>query len=883
MSDARGFRRFIRLPWRSRTRIKRDIDDEFQFHLEMRVAELRARGIAPEPARAEAMRRFGDMSDAREYCRTMDERSITEQQRQNWFTELGSDVRYAARQLGQSPAFTALAVVTLALGIGATTAIFSVVNRLLLDPIPYADGDRIVNLNRSNKQGNLYVTPTPKLVDAWRKSVRSLEAIATFGWQDVVVAGPDEPEEMKAGTMSADVMPLLGVKPILGRPILPEDTKMGAPKVVALGYGFWQRRFAGERDVLGKTVTIDGAAHTIIGVLPRDFAVPFVDGGVRQLWMPLEENPDAHGAQALAKMRAGVDRAQVNRELTDVVNALGAESPEYKEWTALALRPQDYLGSGTRDTLLILLGAVAMVLLIACANVANLLLARASTREREFAIRAALGAGRWRIVRQLLTESTLLAFAGGALGLVVAYKGLDAIVALRPDRLEELDDVRLSPVVLAVSLGLTMLTGILFGLAPAMFAAARDIGHALKSATRSASGHLGARRFRSVLVIAEVSLSVLLLVGAGLLVRTMLKMQRAEVGFDAAGLTSARFQLPEARFSKAETRRVAFDQIMQRVRAIPGVSEATWAMGVPPRTGMMFGNLEIEGKTFKDNERVSTLWSQFPNSDYFRVIGQPLVAGRTFGKDTSAREIIINDAMARRYWPSAAAAVGRRLRLNEKGEWSTVVGVARDVTVPQTGRKKGGSFDLQVYLPFRGEFESATLIIRTSGVVPELNRRLVREATAIDPGIRVREVATVESLLSGELAGPRFNMLLLGVFAGLALVLATVGLYGVIAYSVSQRTREMGIRLALGAGQPAVLRLVMSQGARLTIVGLLAGLAGAAALTRVMASMLYGVSPLDPATFVLVGVVLALVAVVASYFPARRATRVDPVVALRAE
>jgi putative ABC transport system permease protein len=883
MPDRQGFRRFIRLPWRNRTRIRRDIDDEFQFHLDMRVAELRARGIAPESARTEAMRRFGDMSGAREYCRVMDERSIHEEQRRNWFAELGSDVRYALRQLRRGPAFTALAIVTLALGIGATTAIFSVVNRLLLNPIPYADGDRIVNLNRSNKQGTLYVTPTPKLVEAWRKGVRSIEAIAAFGWKDVVVAGRDEPEEMKAGTLSADIMPLLGVKPVLGRPILAEDTKPGAPKVVMLGYGFWQRRFAGERDVLGKVVTIDGASYTIVGVMPRDFAVPFMDGGVRQLWLPLEENPDAHGAQALAKMRPNVDRAQVNRELTAVVNALGAESPEYREWTALALRPQDYLGSGTRDTLLILLGAVAMVLLIACANVANLLLARASTREREFAIRAALGAGRWRIIRQLLTESTLLALAGGALGLAVAYKGLAVIVALRPERLAELDDVRLSPLVLLVSLGLTMLTGILFGLAPAMFAAAKDIGHALKSATRSASGHLGARRFRSALVIAEVSLSVLLLVGAGLLVRTMVKMQRAEIGFEAVGLMSARFQLPEARYTKGETRRVAFDQIMQRVRAIRGVTEATWAMGVPPRTGMMFGNLEIEGKTFKDNERVSALWSQFPNGDYFRVIRQPLVAGRTFGTDTSASEIMINETMARRYWPSAAAAVGRRMRLNEKGPWSTIVGVARDVTVPQTGRKSGGSLDLQVYMPFAGEFESATLIFRTSGAVPELTRRLLREATAIDPGIRVRDVASVESMLSAELAGPRFNMSLLAVFAGLALVLATVGLYGVIAYSVSQRTREMGIRLALGAGQPAVLRLVMSQGARLTIVGLVAGLAGAAALTRVMANMLYGVSPLDPATFVLVGAVLALVAVVASYFPARRATRVDPVVALREE
>jgi putative ABC transport system permease protein len=882
MLDVRGLRRLIRLPWRSRARIARDIDDEFQFHLDMRVAELRARGIAPESAEVEAMRRFGDVSDAREYCRTMDQRSIHEQQRRNWFAELGSDLRFAARQLRRNPAFTALAVVTLGLGIGATTAIFSVVNRLLLDPIPFADGDRIVNLNRSNREGNLYVTPTPKLVAAWRKGVPSLEQIATFGWKEVVVSQRDEPEEIQAGTISADVLPLLGVKPVLGRAVLPEDTRMGAPKVVVLGYGYWQRRFAGARDVVGQAITIDGAPYTIIGVLPRDFTTPFMDRGARQLWLPLEDNPDAHGAQALAKMRPGTDRAQLDRELSDVMAALAVESPEYKEWKGLALRPQDYLGPTTRDTLLILLGAVAMVLLIACANVANLLLARAATREREFAIRAALGAGRWRIIRQLLTESTLLAIAGGALGLFVAYRGLRVIVALRPERLAELDEVRLSPTVLLVSLGLTLLTGILFGLTPAMFAAARDIGHALKSATRSASGHRGARRFRSFLVIAEVSLSVLLLVGAGLLVRTMAKMQRADVGFDAVGLMSARIQLPEARFPKGAQRRLAFDQILERVRAIPGVTEATWAVGVPPRTGVSFGNLEIEGRTFKQNERVSMVWSQFPSPDYFRVTRLPILAGRTFGADTTEREVIINETMARQYWPGTSA-VGRRLRLSDTGPWATIVGVVRDVTVPRTGGKKSSTNNFQMYYRFAGDFESGTLILRTTGAVPDLARRLTRDATGIDAGIRVRDVSSVESLLSTELAGPRFNMSLLVAFAGLALVLATVGLYGVIAYSVSQRTREMGIRLALGADRPAVLRLVMSQGARLTVIGLIAGLLGAAGVTRVMVGMLFGVSPLDPVTFVLVGVVLGLVAVLASYFPARRATRVDPVVALRAE
>jgi putative ABC transport system permease protein len=882
MWNARALRRLIRLPWRSRARIERDIDDEFQFHLDMRVAELVARGLAPEDAGREAARRFGSVDDAREYCRSMDERSTTAQHRRDLVAELGSDIRFAVRQMRRSPIFTALAVITLSLGIGATTAIFSVVNRLLLNPIPFADGDRIVNLLRSNLEGNLYVVPTPKLVEAWRNGVRSLEHVATYGHDDAIVAGRDEDEEMPAGRLSADVLPMLQVKPLIGRGILPEDTKIGAQKVVVLGYGFWQRRYAGSRGVLGESITIDSASRTIVGVMPRDFAVPFMDGGARQIWLPLEENAEAEGAQAIAKMRPGVSREQVNRELTDIMRALGAESPEFKEWKGLALRPQDYLGPMTRDNLLILLGAVGMVLLIACANVANLLLARAATREREFAIRAALGAGRWRIIRQLLTESAMLAIAGGALGVFVAQRGLDLIIAMRPDRLSELDEVRLSPTVLLVSLGLTLVTGLLFGLAPALFAAARDIGHALKNTTRSAAGHLTARRFRGALVVAEVSLSVLLLVGAGLLIRTMVKMQRADIGFEASGLVAADVRLPEARFPKREQRRVAFEQIVQRMRATPGLGEVTWSMGMPPRTGMTFGKLEIEGRTLKPDEQESALWSQFAAPEYFRVMRLPLVAGRSFSADTGRNAVIVSETMARRFWPGTSA-VGRRLRLMEKAEWSTVVGVARDVTVPSTGGKGDRRRNLQIYFPFSGDFESATLIIRTGSAVADLPRRLAREAATVDPAIRVRDVTTADQTLAKELAGPRFNMSLLLVFAGLALMLATIGLYGVIAYSVSQRTRELGIRLALGAGRTAVLRLVISQGARLTLTGVVVGLAAASGLTRLIQGMLYGVGPLDPMTFVVVGVVLGVVALLASYFPARRATRVDPVIALRAE
>jgi putative ABC transport system permease protein len=340
--------------------------------------------------------------------------------------------------------------------------------------------------------------------------------------------------------------------------------------------------------------------------------------------------------------------------------------------------------------------------------------------------------------------------------------------------------------------------------------------------------------------------------------------------------------LPEGRYKTHEQRRVAFDQVMQRIRALPGIGEVTWSMGMPPRTGMTFGKLEVEGRTLKPDEQISALWSQFAAPEYFRVMRLPLVAGRTFSGDTSANAVIISETMARRYWPGAGA-VGRRLRLLEKGEWSTVIGVARDVTVPSTRGRGDGSRNLQIYFPFSGSFESGALILRTGATVADMSRLLAREASLVDPAIRVRDVVSAEQTLSKELTVPRFNMSLLLVFAALALVLATIGLYGVIAYSVSQRTREVGIRLALGAGRRAVLRLIISQGARLTLVGVVLGLAAASALTRLMQGMLYGVGPLDPMTFVLVGVVLGLVALLASYFPARRATRVDPVIALRAE
>ncbi len=876
-------RRLIRLPWRNAARIAREIDDEFQFHLDMRAAELHARGIASDEARHEAVRRFGDLGDAREYCRTMDERFERVQQRRSWLADVRYDVQHGLRHMARTPGVTLLLIITLGLGIGATTAMFSVVYRLLINPLPIADGDRMYNLMRSDQRGVSFVPPTRELFTAWRAGVHSLELASTFGKKDVTLSGtpPAEPEGLAAGLIADSMLHLLGAHPELGRSFLADETKPGAPNVTMLSYGLWQRRFGGARDAVGRSLAIDGTQFTIVGVMPRDFAVPFMQGGAPQLWLPEVQSADAFGVQAVGKLRVGYTREQLEREMTDVMSVLAQTAPEYREWKAAAMRPQDYLGTTTRDLLLMLLGAVGIVLLIACANIANILLARATTRRREFTVRAALGAGRARMVRQLLAESTLLAIVGGVAGLLVAWRGLALIVAVRPDGLSDLDAVRLEPSVLLVALGISLLTGLLFGLAPALLAAQEKLGEALKSASRSSSSHASAARFRSSLVVAEVSLSVVLLVGAGLLIQTLVQIQRAPLGFEPAGLSFAPVVLPAARFTTTAARTAAFDQLLRRVRVIPGITHAAWSQGVPPRTGITFGELEIEGRTMSPGDKVSVIGFNSVAPDYFKVLGLSLKAGSVFGSDTSAHPVMINETLAHRYW-SGTTAIGARMRMSRTGEWMTIAGVVDDVTIPSTG-ETSTAMSLQLYAPFDGAFEDGTLVMRSSSNSPGLLALLVREAAAIDPWIRIRSVESVAAAMDRELTGPRFNVALLTAFAGLALLLSAAGLYGVIAYSVSQRAREMGIRLALGAPPRALLRLVVSQGARLTIGGLAIGLAAAAATTRLLADQLYGVSPLDPTVFLGAVVLLGVIALTASTVPALRATRVDPVVTLREE
>ncbi len=870
----------FRLPWRNASEIDAELEEELQFHLDQRIAELTAAGMAPDAAREEAFRRFGNLEEARAYCRAQDRGRAEIVRRRDWLAGWGQDLGIAARQLRRAPGFTLVAVLTLALGIGANTAIFSVVHRLLLDPLPFPGGDRLVALMEVVGDAQIQISPWTETVAAWKVGTRTLEGIDQFGEQEVTLSDGASSELLDAGTITATLPAFLGISPALGRGFLPEETRPGGPAVAMLSYGLWQRRFGGSSDVLGATLTLDGTPRTIVGVIPRDFALPFMGGaGTHQLWMPLVPDREGGHTQAIGRLRPGVTPAAATAELTAITKSLTARDSTRSGFTARALTPKDLMADSLRKTLLLLFVVVGLVLLIACANVANLLLARASARHRELAIRAALGAGRGRLVRQLLTESVALALLGGAAGLLFAWCGLHLLLALRPESLSELDEVRLEPIALAWSFGLSLVTGLAFGLAPALFATDRTLTDALKSTPGGAGGQRSSRRWRAVLVAAEVALSVVLLVGAGLLIRTILRMQGTDPGFAPHNLAVVTLsEVPGVTLGRDE-REAITRTLLAQIQALPGVIAAERAENAPPHGGAAFGQLEIEGRELGKDEQATLFGMVGVAPDYFKVIGQPVLQGTTFGPDTSGNTILINATMAARYWPGTSA-VGRHFRLDPKSPWLTVGGVVADVRLPS---RRLDIDDLKLYAPFSTAYGVGLLVVRTAGDQAAVLGAIRRTVESSSTRLRLRRIETMDERLAAVLAAPRFSMSLFVAFAALALVLATVGLYGVISYSVGQRTREIGVRIALGADGGSVVGLVVRQGLGLTVAGVVIGLGVAALGTRAMESMLFEVDRLDPLTFGAVALLLFLVTLLASYLPARRAAAVDPVVALRSE
>jgi putative ABC transport system permease protein len=800
------------------------------------------------------------------------------------------DLRYGVRRMLKRPGLTAVVVVALALGIGANTAIFSVVNGVLLNPLPYPKPDRLamVWMNNTRMKMDEDIHSYPNYRD-YKEQNRTFEQLAVYSPRSFNLTGEGEPARVTGAAATSDLLPLLGVQPVMGRTFTAEEDEEGKGAVAVLGYGLWRGRFGSDPNVLGKTITLNGKPRTIVGVMPAGFHFP---NGDSDLWIPLAAPRELAGARSafwlymVGRLKPGVSRDEAQADMGTIAAHLAEAYPnELEGLGANVVGLHDQVVGKLRPALLVLVGAVAFVLLIACANVANLLLASAAAREREIAIRAALGAGRRRLVRQLLTESVLLFLVGGVGGVLIAYWGLAALLAVSPADLPRLDQVKIDGRVLAFTFAVSLVTGLLAGLVPALQGSIRELGDSLKEGGRSSTAGRGAGRLRDALVVAEVALSLVLLIGAGLMIASFLHLQKVDLGFDTDRLLTMQFALSGARYAN-DSQIVAFtDDLLARSAAAPGVKSvgaitSLFLSKTPDST-----NFSIEGRPdMAPSERVEVpLDSISPN--FFEVVGAPLLQGRSFTAADRAGAlpvVIINETMAKRFWPGEDP-VGRRMKYGtqeSEDPWLTIVGVVGDMR--RTGYDE--SVRCETFLPLaQNAAGRLTIVARAEGDPSGVAPTLREQVRAVDPDQAVFAVRTVDEMLGDMVAQRRLTMLLIGTFAALALLLASVGLYGVISYAVTQRTHEIGVRMALGAQVGDILRLVVGKGMALAASGIALGLVAAFALTRLMAGLLYGVSATDPLTFAGISLLLALVALVASYGPARRAARVSSVIALRYE
>ena len=804
-----------------------------------------------------------------------------------------NDLRYSIRVLLKNPAFTAMALITLALGIGVNTAIFSVVDSVLLRPLPLKDPDRVVSIW---EHGLRYGGGTNEMAPAnyfdLRDQSHMLEDAGAFGDLNVNLTGEGEPERIDGQLVTANVFKLLGVEPALGRTFSPDEDRVGQEHVVVLSDALWRRRFNGDRSIVGRSLMLNAESHTIVGVMPPNFFFPVRE---TELWTPWAMEPEQakgrgdHYLRVIGRLKPGATIDQANAEVESIAGRLSSEYPRTNESLGFLVRSfhEDYVGN-LRSPILILFAAVALVLLIACANVANLLLAQATTRRREIAIRVALGARRIAIIRQVLVESLLLAGGGGVLGVIGAVWGVQWLSRLTPQSLSKLQTVSVDARVFVFTLGVTMLTALVFGAVPAFHASRSNPGDTLSESGRDMAGGLSGRFARRVLVVAEVAVAVVLLVGAGLLIRSFQRLRHVEPGFRSDNLLTMRTVLPYSKYSKPEQRRAFYDEVLRKVEGLPGVESAGMITFLPLSfTGMNF-NFSIEDRPAPSDMELPFALYRVVSPNYFRAMGIPLQRGRFFDSRDVADAppvILINRRLAEHFWPNEDPT-GKRLKIgpaDSPNAWAAVVGVVGDVQQEALNREQ----KFELYVPYaqerRGFVAPRDLVVRTAGD-PQAVAGAVREAVwSVDKDQPVSNIKTMEQVVGTAVSRERFQTLLLALFATLALVLACVGLYGVISYAVVQRTHEIGVRIALGAKPADVLRLVINQGMALTLIGLVLGVAVSFAVTRVMSEMLFGVTATDPLTFAGVPVVLGVIAFLACYIPARRATKVDPLVALRYE
>ena len=799
------------------------------------------------------------------------------------------DVRYALRGMRRQPAFTAVVLATLALGLGANVAIFSIVHGVLLRPLPYAAPEGIVQLTHVAPYGSV---SEPEFMD-YQRDARSLERLAAYTTRDANLTGGEEPERVQVARVSNGFFSILGLPPQLGRAFTSDDDVRHHPPVAEISYGLWQRRFGGDPHVVGSTIRLNGQVTTVVGVMPRRFAYPSPDVAV---WVPLRLDPDSlwtrnnHYLQLIGRLAPGATAASASTEFNTMDRRWMREYPEtYFPQSPLGATVTplgDALFGSTRPYLIALLGAVGFVLLIACVNVANLLLARGESRRKELAIRTALGAARRRLVRQALTESALFSVLGGALGLLVAWWATRAMVALAPSSIPRLDDVRIDLVVLAFAVAVSLATGVLFGLIPAMRATRDESADALKDGGKTSAHTSGARRTGGALVVAEVALAVIMLVGAGLMLRSLWTLQAVDLGFDPSHVLTMRLSLPPNDYTPARAVQY-YDDLTNRVRAMPGVRAVAAAGWLPIDGGGGRWSIFVDGRVVKSISEAPAPQPEQVTPEYFRAMGMTIVRGRAFtdaDRADAPMVAVVNEAMGRELWPGESP-IGHTIKMfNDKAPWATIVGVVKDT------RSDGIQADVPptMFFPYAQAGESAyytpftmSLVVRTAGDPFAVAGAVRQAARALDRNVPISSVQSMDQIVAASIAGRHFSTMLLGAFAALALALAGIGIYGVIAYGVSQRTYEIGLRMALGAQRGSVLALVMKQGMRLTLAGLAIGIVGALAVARALRSLLVGVAPIDPLTLGVAALALAGIAAVACVLPARRAMAVAPTDALR--
>ena len=886
-----GIRKLLRQPPAVRA-IEREVDDELRFHVDTRIETLMSRGMTRQAAEAQVQREFGDLRAAHDELAAIDRGRVGRERRSDWREALMQDVRFAMRSLIARPSFTIIASVTLALGIGANAAIFSVVDAALLKPLPYADPDRLVSVWPD-------ASMMPGIFAQVRDQNRTLEPIGGYSNGNAVsMTGSADPARLVQSEVTSRFFDVLGVRAEIGRTFLEGEDQPGRDRVVVLGHALWQQRFGADPGVIGKTVAVDGISRTVVGVAPANFHFP---SPAIDFWVPVSFDPSpanigrywgSSSIHVIGRLRPGVSVRQAEQEHAALVDRARSTFP----W-----RMPDAWGKGVTvipleknvvgdvgPLLLVLFGSVAVVLLIACVNVANLLLGRAAAREREIAIRASLGAGRARIVRQLLTESILLSVFGGVLGLIVAVFGVRALLALIPTGMPRVSEVTIDLRVLAFALCTALVTGIGFGLIPAL-RASRPALQSVLGATRNAGGSLARRRVSEVLVVAQIALGVVLVAGAGLLIKSFWRLHQVELGFRPEQVIAADIPIPAFASDTTQRARAFFTELLQRVRATPGVRSAAVASVLP------FGGegsqrssfaAAIEAHPVAPGGGAPMLVRTMISDDYLKTMGIPLVRGRGFtdaDREGVPSVALVDEYTARTMWPNEDA-LGQRFRPVWMKPWITVVGIVG--TVKRDSLNSAG--EVSVYLPttnLAGFWfpTQMTLVVRGEADAARMGRLIRSTVASVDPTVPVKWVRAVDELVDSSAARARFTMLLLATFATVALTLGAVGVYGVVAYAVTRRTREIGVRMALGARASDVLGMVLREGGLLAGIGVALGIVGALAASRLLAGFLFGVTPNDPGVFIAVPAVLGLVALGACALPARRAARVDPVTALRSE